>query len=148
LGRVIHNLKQRGAPPPEAVQAAFDKGSLGPRHMPVVVAVALEGPMSVSQIAKRIGLSVATTSLLVGELSRAAFVQRAEDDRDRRRTIVSLGDEHRDALTAWTHEVVAGPMRGALERLSPRARANFFEGLRILGEESDVGRRSEEIDCA
>jgi DNA-binding MarR family transcriptional regulator len=116
--------------------------------MPVVVAVALEGPMSVSEIAERIGLSVATTSLLVGELSRAAFVQRAEDDRDRRRTIVSLGDEHRDALTTWTHEIVVEPMRSALERLSPRARANFFEGLRILGEESDVAGPNEEIDCA
>jgi DNA-binding MarR family transcriptional regulator len=137
LGRVVHNLKQRGGPPPEVVRAAFEQGSLGPRHMPVVIAVALEGPMSVSEVAERIGLSVATTSLLVGELSRAGLVDRTEDERDRRRTIVTLGDEHREALTAWTQDVVAGPIRRALERLSPRARANFLEGLRILAEETD-----------
>jgi DNA-binding MarR family transcriptional regulator len=32
----------------------------------------------------------ATTSLLVGELDRAGFVERHEDEADRRRTIVSL----------------------------------------------------------
>ena len=105
--------------------------------MPVVIAVALEGSMNVSGVAERIGLSVATTSLLVGELSRAGLVDRTEDERDRRRTIVTLGDEHREALTAWTQDVVAGPIRRALERLSPRARANFLEALRILAKESE-----------
>jgi DNA-binding MarR family transcriptional regulator len=139
LGRVVHNLKQRGGPPPEAVQAAFETGSLAPRHMPVVIAVALEGSMNVSEVAERIGLSVATTSLLVGELSRAGLLARAEDDRDRRRTIVTLADEHREALTTWTHDIVVQPIRRTLERLSPKARASFLEGLRTLAEESDPG---------
>jgi DNA-binding MarR family transcriptional regulator len=137
LARVVHNLKQRGGPPPEPVQAAFDEGSLAPRHMPVVIAVALEGSMNVSEVAERIGLSVATTSLLVGELSRAGLVERAEDERDRRRTIVTLAEEHREALTAWTQDIVVQPIRRTLERLSPKARASFLEGLRTLAEESE-----------
>src|SRR4051794_9437925 len=138
LGRVVHNLKQRGGPPPEPVRAAFEKGSLAPRHMPVVIAVSLEGAMSVSEVAERIGLSVATTSLLVGELSRAGLVDRAEDERDRRRTIVTLGEEHREALTLWTQDIVVEPIRRALERLGPKARASFLEALRILAEESEA----------
>jgi DNA-binding MarR family transcriptional regulator len=137
LGRVVHNLKQRAGPPPEPVRAAFEAGSLGPRHMRLVVAIALEGPMGVSEIADRIGLSVGTTSLLVGELSRAGYVDRAEDERDRRRTIVTLSDQHHQALTAWTRGVVVEPLRRTLKGLSPKARADFLEGFRILAAESE-----------
>jgi DNA-binding MarR family transcriptional regulator len=100
--------------------------------MRLVVAIALEGPMGVSEIADRIGLSVGTTSLLVGELSGAGYVDRAEDERDRRRTIVTLSEQHREALTAWTRGVVVEPLRRALKELSPKARADFLEGFRIL----------------
>ena len=148
FGRVFRNLKQRGGAAPQAFREAFEKASLGPRHMPVMIAVTLEDGLSVSEVADRIGLSVATTSLLVGELSRAGLVERAEDEHDRRRTIVTLHEDHREAMDELIRKVV-GPMRLALERLSPRARANFLEGWRILDEESAAGDSMvDDADCA
>jgi DNA-binding MarR family transcriptional regulator len=145
FGRVFRNLKQRGGqfehggePSHEALRDAFERGSLGPRHLPVMIVVSLEGGMSVTEIAETIGLSVSMTSLLVGELSRAGLVERTEDERDRRRTIVTLHEDHREMMQAVTRTLV-DPMRRTLQRLSPRARTNFLEGWRILDQESAGG---------
>jgi DNA-binding MarR family transcriptional regulator len=135
LTEVFHSAKRRsGAPAPE-LQEAAERGELGPRHAPVVFAVALDNGLSVSQVAERVGLSLATTSLLVGELSRAGILTRSEDERDRRRTMVTVSENYEEWVRAWVGQVVE-PMRRALERLSPRARADFLRGFRILSEES------------
>jgi len=42
---------------------------------------------------------------------------------------------YEDSVSTWVAQVVE-PMRRALERLSPRARAGFMRGLRIPSEES------------
>jgi DNA-binding MarR family transcriptional regulator len=143
FGRTVGNLKQRRKGPPPPLHEALEQGALGPRHMPVLAAVALEGGLSVSQLAGQVGLSVATTSLLVGELSRAGLLVRTEDERDRRRTIVTLDERHRETLEEALGAFIA-PLRRTLARLSPRARASFIEGWRILAEESE----GEETDAA
>jgi len=89
----------------------------------------------VSELAERLGLSLPTTSQLVGELSRAGLLERAEDDRDRRVTLVRLPDAHRELVQDLLLRQ-AEPVRRTLERLSPRARADFVAGMRILAEES------------
>ena len=138
---VIGALKH-GPPPPPAFQDAFERGSLGPRHSQPLLAVALEGTMSVSELADRLGLSLSATSLMVGELSRAGLHERAEDENDRRRTIVRLNEEVSDDIRAWLGERL-DPFRRTLERLSPKARANFVEGWRVLAEETCA-----DADCA
>lgn len=135
LGSIVRNLKQRADPPPHAFREAFEQNGLGPRHMPVMIAVALAEGSSVSEIAKRIGLSVATTSLLVGELSRAGLLERAEDPRDRRRTLVSLHTDHRAVMRRFIRKIVE-PLRRTLDSLAPDARAGFLEGWRLLAKAS------------
>jgi DNA-binding MarR family transcriptional regulator len=130
----LRDLKSAG-PPPIEIRDAVEGGSLGKRHMPALLAVAAAGPISVSNLAKRLGLLLSSTSTLVGELSRAGLLERAEDDEDRRRTIVRLHEDHREAMEAWL-EVAVAPIRNALERLTPEARAHFMEGWRILREEA------------
>jgi DNA-binding MarR family transcriptional regulator len=135
MGRVIGRLK-RGAPEvPEPFQKAFEQGGCGPRHLPAMMMAYLEGPLSVSELAEEIGLSVATTSLLVGELDRAGLVERREDEKDRRRTLVTVDKGVGRDVDAWIQERVE-PLRRTLERLSPEARAHFMEGWRVLDEES------------
>ncbi|MBV9800820.1 MAG: winged helix-turn-helix transcriptional regulator [Solirubrobacterales bacterium] len=143
--RPVLGALKRGAPPPAVFHEAFERGSLGPRHAPVLMAVALQGDLSVSDLAEQVNLSLSTTSLLVGELSRAGLVERSEDPHDRRRTIVALNRAYREAAEAWLHERV-GLFRRTLERLSPDARANFIEGWRILAEEA-VRTRPDRADC-
>jgi DNA-binding MarR family transcriptional regulator len=130
---IVGSLK-RGPAPPAMFHEPFENGSLGPRHSPVLMTVAFEGELSVSEIAERLDLSLSTTSLLVGELSRAGLIVRTEDERDRRRTLVRMADGYREAADSWLHTRLT-PLRRTLERLSPAARGGFLEGCRILSEE-------------
>lgn len=137
-------LKQdREEEKPEELRRAFEEGSLGERHFPPLIVLSLEGPLSVTELADRVGLTVATTSLLVGELNRAGLVERTEDENDRRRTIVSLSEEIRKIAEPKIQQHLQ-PFRRTLERLSPAARAQFMEGMRVLNEEAGgfaLGRR-------
>jgi DNA-binding MarR family transcriptional regulator len=133
---IVKGLKaDREHEKPKELQRAFDEGSLGERHFPPLIVLSLEGPLSVSELADRIGLAVATTSLLVGELSRAGLVDRHEDEQDRRRTIVSLTEEIREMAEPRIQQHLH-PFKRTLERLSPAARAHFMEGVRVLNDES------------
>ncbi len=133
--RPVFGALKRGGPPPAAFKEAFESASLGPRHGPVLLTCTLEEGLSVSDIAERLELSLSTTSLMVGELSRAGLLERAEDEHDRRRTIVRLNETYRKEVDDWLQKRL-DPFRRTLARLSPRARANFIEGWRILEEET------------
>ena len=130
----LHDLKT-AVPAPMPMRDAMEASSLGKRHATALLAVAGAEPVGVSELAKRLGLLLSSTSTIVGELSRAGMLERAEDDEDRRRTIVRVHEDYRDAMGGWL-EVAVAPFRTALERLSPQARANFMEGWRILAEEA------------
>lgn len=134
LWETVRGLKQ-SSPPPQELHDAAERGSLGPRHMPALLAVAAAGPLSVSELARRLGLGLSTTSAIVGQLSRAGLLERAEDETDRRRTIVRLHDAYDTTIGEWVVQAHA-PLRSTLERLSPDARAQFMEGWRILHEEA------------
>ena len=135
FGRVSRSLKRCAEPAPADLVAIFEAESLGGRHGPVLFAIALESELSVTEIAARIGLGVPTTSLLIGELSRAGLVIRTEDDVDRRRTKVSLHGDHREAIEIWIEEAM-DPLRRTLLRLSAAERATFLKAWRILDRES------------
>jgi DNA-binding MarR family transcriptional regulator len=138
LSGVLIGLKKqpRGGGPKEhdELRQAFDKSDLGERHIAPLLALVIGGPASVSALAERIGLTPATTSLLVGELSRAGFVQRREDEADRRRTIVSIDESIEAAVRPALGETLA-PLDRALARMSAAQRRHFMDGLRILNEE-------------
>jgi DNA-binding MarR family transcriptional regulator len=134
LWETFRGLKH-SSPPPQELRDAATLGSLGPRHMPALLAVAVAGPLSVSELAQRLGLGLSTTSAIVGQLSRVGLLERAEDDADRRRTIVCLHEDYRDVIGGWAEQALA-PLRGTLERLPARACAHFMEGWRILHEEA------------
>src|ERR1700680_441114 len=142
----LNDLKS-AVPAPMPMRDAMERAALGKRHAPALLAVATAGPISVTDLAKRLGLLLSSTSTIVGELSRAGLLERAEDDDDRRRTIVCLHEDYREAMGAWL-EVAVAPVRNALERLSPQARAHFMEGWRILQEEAALrGSNGVDSDC-
>lgn len=141
LWETFRNLKQ-SSPPPRELREAADRGSLAPRHMPALLALAVTGPSSVSELAHRLGLELSTTSAITGQLARAGLVERSEDDADRRRTIVGLHPAHSDAMAVWAEQAIA-PLRRTLERLSPAARVQFLEGWRILHEEAARAPRAD-----
>jgi DNA-binding MarR family transcriptional regulator len=142
----LHDLKS-AVPAPMPMRDAMERASLGKRHASALLAVAATEPIGVSELAKRLGLLLSSTSTIVGELSRAGLLERAEDDRDRRRTIVRVHEDYRDAMEAWL-EMALAPIRHTLERLSPQARAHFMEGWRILQQEAAThGSEDTGVDC-
>lgn len=146
LGETLRGLKQ-SSPAPTQLRDAAASGALGPRHMPALLAVAAAEPLSVSELARRLGLELSTTSAIVGQLSRAGLIERAEDESDRRRTIVRLQERHREVIGPWAAQALA-PLRSTLTRLSPRAREHFMQGWRILHEEATRAQAEDAEDCA
>jgi DNA-binding MarR family transcriptional regulator len=130
LPQVAAGLKRPGVPPP--LQVLFT--TLGPRHLPVLAYLLLDGPMSVSELADRLGLAMPTTSLMIRDLDAAGLVDRAEDPADRRRRLVRIRDEHRDVIDDWLNQR-ALPIRAALDRLSPGQRWALTHGMQLLAEE-------------
>jgi DNA-binding MarR family transcriptional regulator len=148
LIHLLRGIMRRMRPPklPERAQQAAASGLVGRRHLPVLLSLAAEGPASVRELARRIGLAPATASLLTNELNRAGLLERREDDHDRRRTIVSLPEEYRGLFEDVARRRLA-PLERTLERLSPPARTQFIEGLRILGEELAREGGDDECQC-
>jgi DNA-binding MarR family transcriptional regulator len=102
--------------------------SLAPRHLSLLAYLLFEGPLGVNELAARLEVAPATVSLMVGDLSRKGILLRQEDDADRRRTIVSIADEHHAAINAWLGRG-AGAWRKALEPLTPAQRKMFIDTL-------------------
>ena len=140
LSGVLVGLKKPPTNPSakhDELRNAFEQSELGERHIAPLIALVIGGPASVGELAERIGLTPATTSLLVGELSRAGFVQRQEDEADRRRTIVSVDESVEKAVRPSLGQTLE-PLDRALARMSVAQRRHFMDGLRILNEE--IGR--------
>ena len=143
LGMTVHDLKSiavSDAPSPsDDIRAAFENSGLNRRHVRALLAVAAAEPVSVSELAGRLGLLVSTTSTIVGELSRAGLLERSEDDRDRRRTLVRVHEDYRKVM-GLRLKVAFAPVRRTFERLSAQERAAFMQTFRLLHEEAALAQ--------
>ena len=124
-------MTRRSHEVPAGIRADWRGHGLAPRHMNLLVSLALAGPMSVSDLSTRLDVGLATASLIVGELGRVGLVVRTEDENDRRRTIVDLAPAHRQAISAFVSRR-AGVLKSALEPLQPQERAGLVKGLRAI----------------
>ncbi|MFK4066413.1 MarR family winged helix-turn-helix transcriptional regulator [Streptomyces sp. NPDC029674] len=101
---------------------------LAPRHLSLLAYLLFDGPMSVNDIAARLGVAPTTVSLMVGDLSRKGVLARQEDPADRRRKIVSIADEHRASIDGWLGRGALA-WRRALAPLTPAERKLFIDTL-------------------
>jgi DNA-binding MarR family transcriptional regulator len=136
---VIRGLRRSG-PPPADLRQAFRVAGLGPRHVHTLAHLAKAGPISVSQLARRLRVTIPTASLLVAELDRAGLAERRADEADRRRTIVSVSDRYREPIDEWLSSR-AEPLRRALARLDEEERETLLKALRLIDEELHPGGR-------
>ncbi|MEJ3746553.1 MarR family winged helix-turn-helix transcriptional regulator [Actinomycetes bacterium KLBMP 9797] len=102
--------------------------ALAPRHLSLLAYLLFEGPLGVNELAARLEVAPATVSLMVSELSRKGILRRQEDEADRRRTIVTIADEHHAAINQWLGRG-ADAWRAALEPLTPAERKLFIDTL-------------------
>ena len=119
--------RARGQLPP-ALQEA---GRLGDRHISTLVSLAVAGPATVSELAERMNMSLAHSSLVVGELAGSGLVDRDHHERDRRRIIVSLSDKAIPAV-AEMRDRHAAPLHRFLAELSDEEARRFINQLTAL----------------
>ncbi|TYB43582.1 MarR family winged helix-turn-helix transcriptional regulator [Actinomadura chibensis] len=141
MSRMVRGMKGAdGHREAEEFMARVKDAGLGPRHVPALMALVLNGPAPVGVLARHMALNPATASQLLGELERGGFVERRPDDRDRRRMIVSLHEAHRAAIERFAWRRVR-PLRTALEALDPVERRHFLNGWRVLVDSIERARR-------
>lgn len=123
MPKVIGRIKR--LPLPEKLQSL----DLAPRHLSLLSLLLLDGPLTVSDLARMLGVAPTTVSLIVGELSRKGVLVRREDDADRRRRIIDISPRSRPAVTQW---LSAGALawRDALAPLSPAQQRMFVDTMR------------------
>lgn len=128
LPQLVIAYRRRGAEIPEALRRA---GGLGPRHVGVLITIAISGPLSVSELAQHTEMTVAHASLVAGELAKAGLVQRDHDERDRRRIIITLAEAARPAVAEMRGRF-AEPVIAFLRGLDEEQADQFITNLALL----------------
>jgi DNA-binding MarR family transcriptional regulator len=98
-------------------------------------------PMSMTELAGHMGVTVATMSLAIDRLERTGYARRARDPRDRRRVLLRITDA---GVRVREAKSVLDPVRieQVLGRLSGVDRDAALRGLRLLAHASDEQMRS------
>ena len=103
---------------------------LGPRHVAALEQLR-DGPVTVSELATRLGLTLPTVSGVIADLDRAGFVERHADPADRRRTIVQVVPAQAGVIGEWL-DGAAKPMARVLDQLSPSEQEAFLKAMDLL----------------
>ena len=136
----VQKSQHRDAPSRLRLDKALGERGLGTRHATALLSIALYGPMSVTELAKRHHVMVKTASLIAVELETAGLIERREDPADRRRTIIAIAKGKERAVADGLNRR-AEPLQRTLVRLSAAQRDGLITGLEVLTEE--MARESE-----
>jgi DNA-binding MarR family transcriptional regulator len=104
--------------------------SLGPRHVAALQQLR-DGPLSVSELASRLDLTLPTVSGVLTDLDRAGFVTRQPDPADRRRTIVQITPAQSALIRQWLDRA-ANPLARVLDKLAPSEQQAFLKAMDLL----------------
>jgi DNA-binding MarR family transcriptional regulator len=92
-----------------------------------------QGPQPIGQIGCLLGVTLPTASYQVERLVRAGLVERVQDERDRRRTLVHLTEKSTE-LVRSLRQGRADRMRSWIGHMSPEDIAALERGLNALAE--------------
>jgi DNA-binding MarR family transcriptional regulator len=124
--RVIRGMRRwqdRAAPAPVPAP-------LSPRHVAALEQLR-DGPLTVGELASRLGLSLPTVSGVLADLDRAGLVQRRPDSADRRRTIVQIEPAQAVMISHWL-DGAAKPLARVLDQLTPAEQEAFLKAMSLL----------------
>jgi DNA-binding MarR family transcriptional regulator len=123
--RVIRGMRRwqdRAAPPASA--------PLSPRHVAALEQIR-GGPVTVGELASRLGLTLPTVSGVLADLDRAGLVERRPDPADRRRTIVQIVPGQATLIGQWL-DGAARPLARVLDKLTPGEQEAFLKAMDLL----------------
>ena len=121
--RVIRGMRRwqdRAAPP----------APLSPRHVAALEQIR-GGPVTVGDLAARLGLTLPTVSGVLADLDRAGFIERHPDPADRRRTIVQVVPAQAALISEWL-DGAAKPLARVLGQLSASEQEAFLKAMNLL----------------
>jgi len=124
------------------VSAAFAPLGISSRGYHVLAA-ALTGEHTQSELAALVGLDKTTMVVTVDELEAAGFAERRPSETDRRARVIVV-TEAGEGKVAEGREVIKGIQDGVLETLPARQRAVFLDSLAGLVRE----RLAEPVECS
>ena len=124
--RGMRRWQDRAAPAPVP-------SPLSPRHVAALEQIR-GGPLTVGELASRLGLTLPTVSGVLADLDRAGFIDRRRDPADRRRTLVQIQPAEAEVVEQWL-DGAASPLARVLDRLAPSERAAFLKAMNMLEEE-------------
>jgi DNA-binding MarR family transcriptional regulator len=107
--------------------------TLSPRHVAALQQLR-DGPITVSELAGRLELTLPTVSGVLADLDRAGFVERRPDPADRRRTIARIAPARAEAVRQWL-DGAARPLARVLDQLSSSEQAAFLKAMDLLESE-------------
>jgi DNA-binding MarR family transcriptional regulator len=112
---------------------------LGRRHVAALEQLR-DGPVTVSELAFRLGLTLPTVSGVLADLDRAGFVERHADPADRRRTIVQMTPAQSALIAQWL-DGAASPIARVLDKLDPDEQEAFLKAMNLL----EIELRSQDV---
>ena len=110
---------------------AFHGEPPAPRHIMALLHLAANGPMSVSELAANLGVTLTTASLSVTQMAGSGLVSREEDPSDHRRTIVSIAPQVEPIVRELMTTKVQALEKG-LAVLGPARTEQFLRDLELL----------------
>ena len=131
--RKVTKRLERVMPPHPTIQEFWAKKRPAPRHIAALMQIVADEGMSVSTLASRLGVSLATASQVVTDLETHGLVERFEDPTDRRRTLVKVAETHRDVADTLldTH---LRPIQRALDRMRPGEQRALLRSLEVIAD--------------
>ena len=136
LGGVVRGLRRHDSATGDELRTEWRRSGLTSRHAGALLQVAVGGPMTVSELALRVGVALPTASLVAAELSRAGWLARHEDESDHRRTVLAVPEGRRPAVEAALSGVL-GPLSRALAQMDETERSGLLRGLLALARALD-----------
>jgi DNA-binding MarR family transcriptional regulator len=130
------------SPPDPSKESAWRDAPPAPRHVAALMQIVSDEGMSVSTLATRLGVSLATASQVVTDLDNGGLVERFADPADRRRTLIKISESHR-ALATTILDTRLLPVQRALDRMRPADQRAVVRGLQLIAselQESEVGQ--------
>jgi DNA-binding MarR family transcriptional regulator len=103
---------------------------LSPRHIAALEQIR-GGPVTVGDLAARLGLTLPTVSGVLADLDRAGLVERRPDPADRRRTIVAIIPGQATLVGEWL-DGAAKPLARVLDKLTASEQEAFLKAMDLL----------------
>jgi DNA-binding MarR family transcriptional regulator len=134
----------RGASQAEGYRSLLGR-SVSMTHMHVMATLRATGPMRMSELARRLDVSLANATGIVTRMEERGLVERGRDDTDRRVVTVSLAAGGEEAFGAMDSRSRAF-FTEVLRELTPEELAQLRDGMHAMfhAARTVVARRSEQ----